>query len=595
MKKLYYLFLLYFYPLFVHGQTSPQRILGTFIYNNIVYNYEFAQNNPDNYALGISSLNEANQEETNTEKLKQNNAETNESSQLKYRFSEFSNEIFVGVFLKQMENKFKLDISNNTLKDKAAEVFFSIKTRLYFIDDEPITAYMILRKDVIYSFLRGNSSVYYDKDLSKLYAQHNIKRVDIETEDGAIKNISVKLVKPIQEGSTRSYIEFKNQFPISISGKFDPERFANTNLYCFDCAGIQGLTRYIKLSNLVLLDIVLENNKEDYSPSNSIISLTPDKPIAELRKEKRSKILEIAAFSDFVGLDQEQPNGLIQIEAKRKININTNYHLFSKIKDSENLASKYNFSDIISFEREKMKKGRNGRFVNYIVHLKDKGKTITETISVLNRRFKPVHYNFLGSIEPKLLFSKLEENNRFLDSIDVEEQNNTTDIDTIRGEINPIKLYQYQIASFGATANLFKVSFPQYKLNWSVLNVGLYWFRTRVQNNNLPADNVSIPLNNRYWVFGSQFVFSPDARWGVSIGSDYLILKSFNSTYDITKNKGLLQTKFDAFLKTSDNARLFFRFRWTHELRNRSNTFTQIQLGYALNLFTKGNTEQSNK
>src|SRR5690606_12953216 len=97
--------------------------------------------------------------------------------------------------------------------------------------------------------------------------------------------------------------------------------------------------------DLLLLDIVLENDKEDYSPSNRTITLTPASNIQELKKEQRSKILEVSAFTDLAGLDQDQPNGLIQIEAKRRITVSTRSRLLSGGKSNEDVASQVDLSD----------------------------------------------------------------------------------------------------------------------------------------------------------------------------------------------------------------------------------------------------------
>jgi hypothetical protein len=314
------------FPVLVLAQSQPKRLLGTFIYKGKVYNYEFISENVNNYNLKLSSAFRTAEKtdsvkvdstKTDTAKNKDvtekvtesNDARTVKSGQdtLDYVFSDFSEEIFSEVFRSQMKDKFSVD-STKQLNAKATQVFYEIKANLSFVDDEPVTAHLILKKDRIYSILKANKSSYYTYgNLSKPTARHQVERVTVETQDGAIKNISVHLIDPrvVNTGgqSPRQFLDFKNQYPISISSRNDPERFADVNLYCFNCSGILGLTRYIKLSDLLILDIQLENDKEDYSPSNRVVSLSPSLPIVELKKGKRSRILEIAAYSDFVGLD----------------------------------------------------------------------------------------------------------------------------------------------------------------------------------------------------------------------------------------------------------------------------------------------------
>jgi hypothetical protein len=613
-------------PALAVGQSNPQRVLGSFIFDKKSYNYEFTKENINSYSLRISSAmknfkadhanpmgkptdESANPRDTASTPLKEltprdssrsatpKSDSTETSNELPTAiFSEFTKLTFETIFLEQMEELYGL-AKTNTLKEKATEIFFIIQARLEFIDDEPVTAYAILRKDLIYSFLKSNTSTFRDGSLSKSIARHYIKRVSIETEDGAIKNLIVQVVNPtvnqIAVQSPRSFLEFKNQYPISISGKFDPEKFADVNLYCYNCNGIDGLSRYIRLSNLLILDIVLENDKEDYSPSNRVITLTPAKPIEELKKERRSRILEVSTFTDLAGLNQDQPNGLIQIEAKRKINIATKSRLLIRSRDNEDVVSKIDVSEIDDSGTESAAGPANSvdtlkwPKIYTIMLKKQPNETTAKTIplTVHNRKFRSPYYSIFSSVEPKLLFSKLEQNNRTLDSTLVKD--NT---------ISPLKLYQYQIWSFGATINVLKLSFPQLKFNWTVLSFGGAFFRTRVGN---APDSVSTPstaLNSSYLLFNTNIVFRPDNRWGASIGLDYIQPTLWNDVYSLKSGNALVQPYFDGYLKTSDSGKMFFRFRWIYEKGKLDSNFTQIQIGYSINLFANSgnNSKKTN-
>ncbi|GAO45425.1 hypothetical protein [Flavihumibacter petaseus] len=611
-------------PLLVVAQVKPTRILGTFVYQKKVYNYDFSMLAADRYSFNISRAftrsthsdttikdlskttdQTAMEEETNEEEISdqpdktgKNGSDTTNAGALP--LSGFDVDGFVTLFTEIM-TEIQGATDNDTLGNVAREVFFSIKARLQFVDDEPVTAYLILKKDRINSFLKNNSSTYYRGVYGLLYFNHFINHVSVETEGGAIKNITVQVVdtslaaRSIQ--SPRDYIEFKNQFPISISGKFDPEKFANIKLYAYNAAGIRGLTRYIKMGDLLTLNIVLESEKEDYSPSDRTVALSPANPIAELKKEKRSRILEIAAFTDFIGLDQEEPNGLIQIEARRKININSKSNLLINASKDE-LSENVQFGKIektVILERKKKKvlyglklRGSNTKYLPLTKAEKDKlivgeGDESTlkkidsfgwQTVVVKNRKFHSPYFTLFPYIEPKLLFSKLEQHNRVIDSGKL-----------VSNQITPIQLYRYQLASFGAQVNIIRFNFPQLKFNVSPLNIGYYWFRTRVGS---PSDSLtqnSIPLNSQYFSWGAQVNFQPDHRWGASLSAEYIREKILNDAYSLTNKNGLFQYGFDGHLKTGDYSKLFFRFRWTHEHHNRNDNFTQIQLGYSLNLF----------
>jgi hypothetical protein len=512
---------------------------------------------------------------------------------------------------------------STSLNNKSLEIFYKIKARLEFIDDEPVTAYLILKRDTVYSLLKNNSSAHYTGSLSKMTAAHRVTSVRVETEDGTIKNIIAHFVKPstkVGNSSPRQYVEFKNIFPISISNKFDPDFFADMRLYCLNCNGIKGLDRFIKLSDLLVLDIVLENDKENYSPANTVVELTPTNTIVELRKEKRSRILDVSAFTDFTGLDQEEPNGLIQIEAKRRINIKTKSRPLRRFDATEDIANQLNLSHLHEVERrfEVNKKGNpTNRIIYTLVKEKERedlplissknikvsttkmkfGKvsttgqasdTITRDfwkyeVTLKPKRFSAPHWVFANYVEPSLLFAKLEENNRFIDSL------------TLDGnKIDPVKLFQYQLVSFGATLNILRMSFPQSKMSWNVLSAGGYWFRSRVGYSN-DSTRASVALNSSYLIGSTEWIFRPDSRWGVSMGANVIKPSLWNETYELANRHWLLQPYLNAFLKTNENDKLFFRFRWTYEIKERDNNFTQIQLGYNVNLFANTNSGSSAK
>jgi hypothetical protein len=375
------------------------------------------------------------------------------------------------------------------------------------------------------------------------------------------------------------------------------------------------------------LDITLANDKEDYSPANTTFSLNAEKPIAELRKEKRSQILNIAAFADFVGLDQEQPNGLVQIEAKRKINLSTKYKPIHPT-ETEDIASNY---DLGKYDFKRLPSAKDGREVpdkiKYLViskdsvlisgtSIKNKGipsrpardstvinpvavakravdslnrdnkiqiaykPLIVETKEFTNEEFKSGYYILFAAIEPKLLFAKLEGNNKF--AVLNSEQSVTKHTD-------PLSMYQHQLVSFGINFTTLKLSYPQSKLSWNLLDLGAFWYRSRVQQITDTATQNSVAINNGYLSATSTLNFKPDSRWGANIGATYFKQKSFNNEYKFErKNAGLIQANFDAFIKTNDESKIFFRFRWIFDEHNPSKNFTQVQLGYTLNIFANG-------
>lgn len=589
-------FLFLMFPALLLAQSQPKRLLGTFIYKSKVYNYEFISENLNNYNLKLSSAFKnaekadsvkVDSAKVDTAKNEDEDGKTAKSNPdtLDYIFSDFNEEVFSEVFRSQLKNKFNID-SNKQLNAKATQVFYEIKANLSFVDDEPVTAHLILKKDRIFSILKSiDSSHYTNGRLSKVTVWHQVERVTVETQDGAIKNISVHVIDPrvvnTAGQSPRQFLEFKNQYPISISSRNDPERFADVNLYCFNCSGILGLTRYIRLSDLLILDIQLENDKEDYSPSNRVVSLSPSLPIVELKKGKRSRILEIAAYSDFVGLDQEQPNGLIQIEVKRRINLNTKSHAFFKSEDNEDKVAKYDFDKLNKLQFTADNDAKNKDKDSYYIASNEGGNgKETLRLAVSRSVLNAAYYNFLGSIEPRLLFAKLEENNRFL----LLNDGNLND-----KKINALQVFQHQLVSFGATLNVAKISLPEAKLSWNVIDVGGYWYRSRAKLEADSANTHSTALNTGYYKLGTSVEFHPDNRYGLGFSMNYFGQHTWNKYYVLAHNKGLFQAGFDGYLKTNEEDKFFFRFRWTLEGHNLNSNFTQVQIGYSLNIFSGRN------
>jgi hypothetical protein len=592
------------------------------VFNGSAYNYEFKSVSTDNYSFRItetdspgvatteSSGGENNavttaEESDETAPVEENvNAVVPESEEDENAdeegvlFAEFSQDVFQNIFLDQMED-LGATRTDEDLEDLSLAIFIKIQTRLQFIDDEPVTSYLILRRDRIKSFLQANKTVYYNGRLSRLMAEHEVQSVRVEIEGGAIKNIIAHFIKPNSVPTPRQYVEFKNVFPISLSGKFDHENLANVRLYCMNCFGYTGLDRYLKLSDLIAFDIELENHKEDYSPEDVTVELTPSATIAELRKEKRSRILEVSAFSDLMGIDQEEPNGLIQIEAKRRINLITQSRQVSRFESKKDIASRFDLTGTRESGRSVSKRhivytlkrpltfgSPTGKGVSNVVQDTMRttrwinGRPTPQTVQVYrfdykvrNKKFRSTYFTILNSMEPRLLFAKLEENNRFIDNESV-----------INDEIGALRLFQQQLVSFGVSFNLFKLNFPQQKFAWNLLSGGAYWFRSRIEASGAP-ESESIPLNSSYWQLSTDFQFMPDSRWGLNFGVNWIKPEIWHADYTLTDNNALLQPYLHAFLKTNDEDRLFFRYRWTFEHTEKENNFTQIQVGYSMSLF----------
>jgi len=406
-----------------------------------------------------------------------------------------------------------------------------------------------------------------------------VKEITVEFEDGTIKNIFADMVpyyKYQRLGPDNFSVRFRNSTPISMSGKFDPEKFVNHSIFAGDPRELyKHLIRYLRsigggwkwnekevqkllskdekntyksrdfsisLSDLIRYDPVSEVDNEDYSPQNSVVKISPQSPVATLYKEYRSKIITVKAFSDFIGVRDDQPNGLIQFEASRKMNIWT----------------------------------KRKRFI---------GMPLGETS----------YFWILTYIEPRLTISKIENNNKalLLDTNHVDMSTATT-TGKANFKLNALEIRQYQNFNFSTYLNIFKLSFHNVKSSFHGNMHGGY-SRTLISDSvqfikdTRPAIGQSIRernLNTLMWGFDVIYEIKPDSRYGFQFGYEWNKIVPRSSIYSLEPNKSVVQAFWsEGFLKTGDDAKLFFRFRYNNLLAVPSTNFMQVQLGYLLDLF----------
>lgn len=510
-----------------------------------------------------------------------------------YTLNDFKQETFIPL-CKYILNKRKIlylpecsgDTSSN---DIALSIFYQIKAKLEFKDDEPVTAYLKLKNQKINCYYRKTSKLRdTDSDATVIQNKFTVDNVSVEFEDGTIKNIYADLNMEDSAGnpSFRLPIRFKNTIPITISSRNDKDVFSSYNIYVSDFGSVKSKIKidkvetqnsryliltfaqnflnkfdstfkevnnsiknitsisnktidldnvYFVLSDLIDYVDVLETNKEDYSPVNSVVNLNKNNPVQELRKEKRSRIITVKTFTDFVGIDGDQPNGLIQIEASRKFNLRTK---------------------------------RNG--------------------------LKSVYAGLFTYIEPKLIFSKIEKNNSYLpflssDLDQVELGNNKKVFNS-----NAINILKYQNSAFDIDLNFFKINFPNIKSNFQA-NISSGMLRTGV------TDTISVigsaatkaevannkVVNTFRWGISVLYELKPDNRYGLTLGYDIrrysLLSKDYN--LNLSENNVVNSIWADAYLKTNDENMLFFRYKVSFVSPASKENFVQIQLGYLLDLF----------
>ncbi len=418
----------------------------------------------------------------------------------------------------------------------------------------------------------------------------SVERADVEFEDDKIKNIVLRL-KPIDttllDASDDGLISFRNNLPIDVSGKFSPDKFRQISVYAYDPVKIENLSKnqignyrnligsdsnrylsgatyhlfddaHFNLADLIDYRIILESGKEDYSPANGVISLTPTNNYMVLKKEPRSKLFEVRTYSDLAGFKGDQPNGLIQIEASKKIFINggSSDHIWLPFHQKIDL---------------------------------------------------PPHIFFggLSYIEPSLTLSKLDDNlkNLYL-----------TPADTVLGtkknggkllNVKTIDLYKYQLYNFSLDFNLIDFSIPQWKLNIrGNFKAGIY--RASLADSVNIVDSAKIFVYRRAsslftttvnsWVYGPEiFVqFLPDSRFGAILGYSWQWNNLENPKYVQSTSRLLHSISFDSFFKSTPDTKLFLRYHYNFQSDKNSLNFSQIQVGFLIDIFKANNITVSN-
>ncbi|SFD21183.1 hypothetical protein [Flavobacterium phragmitis] len=130
-----------------------------------------------------------------------------------------------------------------------------------------------------------------------------------------------RMVKEIFNNIIGKELKFENEFPIGFSSKSDFADLHKYNLYAFE--GAEKIFS-LPVTNVITLYVQRhQNDRLDFSPKDQVVSLPSDdfarSNAVELKKETSSKILSLNIYSDFLGLKEGNPNGLLQFEVEKNI------------------------------------------------------------------------------------------------------------------------------------------------------------------------------------------------------------------------------------------------------------------------------------
>jgi|GEM_PF-3941128 len=372
----------------------------------------------------------------------------------------------------------------------------------------------------------------------------------VQFQDGFIENIIVRG----KISTNNTLLKFENAYPIAFSTKKNFQRLKRICLY--EKSVFIKANHYIYLGDLLNFDPNLALYSKDYFPDNQIYKLDVTDSITtiNLKKEKTSKILAVQVFSDLKGTDSNSPNGLIQVDFSKKLNLLT----------------------------------QRGRFL---------GSNST-------------NYGLINYFTPQFTLSKIENNRKNL----ILDYSGSDPNDPAKPNAYAMTkdLLLYQQYKIGGKLNIFLLDIPALKSTFFI-NGGFYYGRTPVQDT-LRSLNVTTKLftpiatNNlvEYGVNSFQMVpeiqwdIYPDERYGFSFTQQFNRYKLLNTKFKQIDNserytqfltsmpadpklynfsQWMGSTEILGFFKPSDNNQIFLRYRFNWDMNNVKNNFNQIQVG----------------
>lgn len=365
----------------------------------------------------------------------------------------------------------------------------------------------------------------------------NIENVQIQFEGGYIENIIVEAI----DKDKKKY-KFQNTLPIGFTSKRNHE-FAKY-IWLHD----HNTQMHIRLGQILDYTPNLRVNTRDYSPADTVV-VSKDLPIVntKLPKLATSKILQARIFSDFVGLNKENPNGLIQTEIGKRIVINSR------------------------------------RLVQ-------------------NWLPRSVNFGFFEYIEPSLTISKFDENNYNLPVVHKEDIVSKS----ISNYVSTLDVFRYENISLGVDFNLGLLDIQTLK-STIYFNVGYRLGKTSLVDTIKQYDNTSNKFVNTGVV--NQFTVNtarvyPEILWKIKPDSTYGVQASYRynryyipnpNVFQVADSKSFKESyakhfhsiELCAFYSPNPNSELFLRYR-LHIQRNEENlNFQQFQIGYSFYPFTR--------
>ncbi|MGN7887515.1 hypothetical protein [Dyadobacter sp. 22481] len=436
-----------------------------------------------------------------------------------------------------------------------------------------------------------------------------VRKVELEIFEGFLENISVT----VRDRNARNGIRvYSNEFGIGFASKNNMGDLHNYFLVEKD-APIESRTM-INLGQLIRYDLSHKPGRRDYSPVDDSYTYILDgaQQTHEMFKSPSKRLIEARIFSDFIGLDQDKPNGIIQTEISKRINMNTNRGLIFY----KNNAISNGLRFIL---------GQGGGVLQYVIPTLVLSKIEQNNRDLIVRRDK-------DSISTITEITKMPILNDNGEQIGLRDSMILKDIIVPKPYLTALELLRHQNFSAGIDLNIFYSENVGGKFNF-YLDAGLKFGRTSISDSTKKIETytnslgaklsriVSTGMVNTYGVNSFQIYpefkiqWLPDERFGINFSHRWTFFRMWNgeiensdisqrgfnyttgkSTIDGKNSKSWLNCwELFAFLKLTESGRLFFRYRLNYESGNRKYNFNQAQVGYSFYILGSRKSEKGAK
>ncbi len=372
---------------------------------------------------------------------------------------------------------------------------------------------------------KAHGSIVNNTVLDSLYFIPN--KTQIEFSEGYIRNITITGSVYKHEDKCNPIFKeaiFKNEIPIGFSSHKDYSNLKEISL------SLETKHKHINLkipiSYFLCYHPNLRINTRDYCPENGVINIEHPSNEIKLRKEKAANILTARVFSDILGMQEDSPNGIIQTEVEKRINLVTRRHKFL---------------------------GRS-------------------------------NFGFFQYAKPYVVLSKVEKQNRYLELEEQQKEKTlkVNSLDLIQHEAFRVGT-DINLITFDGVSGKSTICWDSGVAFSKVIVSDTTTIET-AESNKIHINNINLYTKAKISLFPDErygINFSYQLNYYSPLNHE---IKPLPIKTDGDNKNWLQSMEMMAFLKTGDSGKMFFRYRLNSSLTNWNYNFAQVQLGYSFDI-----------